>query len=118
MRNLIAVSALLSLAACSVGPDDRAEDFIEATANGNTAEAIEHFDPQIRQMFGPKVMAGLQRQTETVRQRGGLTSVDALNPVIAGDSATVDVKIQYKSAPEENAKMKLRKVDGEWYVTP
>ena len=118
MRNLVAVLALLSLAACSVGPDDRAEDFIEAAANGNTAEAIEHVDPQIRQMMGPKIMAGVQRQTETVRQRGGLTSVAASNPVIAGDSATVDLKIQYKSAPEENGKMTLRKVDGDWYVTP
>lgn len=118
VKRLSALLVLLPLTACTAGPDDRAEEFIEAAANGETAKAVEHIDPQIRQLFGPKLMAGVQRQAETVRQRGGLKSVDAFNATVTGDSATVDVKVQYKSAAEESAKMKLRKVEGEWYVTP
>lgn len=118
LRKVFVALTLLPLAACAAGPDDRAEDFIEAAAKGDTAEAIEHIDPQIQQLFGPKLVAGVQRQTDTVRQRGGLTSVDAFNPAVEGDSATVDIKVRYKNAPEENAKMKMRKVEGKWYVTP
>lgn len=111
------LAILLPLAACSSGPGTTAEAFDTALAAGHSAEAIEYIDPSIKQIGGPKLMAALGKAGEGASRKGGLKTVTASDEKIEGDYATLKLNETFGNGSTSTSNMKLRRVDGKWYVT-
>jgi hypothetical protein len=118
MRNWSVAVALLLLTACSKGPDDVAQTFIQDTAAGRTSEAVENFDPELRQMAGMKLTAGLRSQAEKANRKGGVKELRVVSTEQADDAhATVTTETTFGDGSTLRDVGKLRKVHGRWYVT-
>lgn len=116
-KTIIALSVSLLLTACSSGPDDRAEDFMTAAASGETEEAIEYLDPQIRSMMGSKIEGPVSSVGKDALEHDGLSSVEILETQTNGDRAKVKLQINFGNGKNKKTNVQMRKVDGEWYVS-
>ncbi|WP_375271362.1 hypothetical protein [Sphingomonas sp.] len=105
------------LAACSNAAEDSAVAFVKAADEGRTAEALDHLDPTLRQMGGPKLAAGIGSAQKKTAAKGELKGVSADNSKVDGDYATVVVRETFTKSPDQINTMKMRKVDGTWFVT-
>lgn len=113
---LVAPLALM-LSACSSGPESVAENFVEKAAAGETAAAMEMIDPSIRAAGGQKLMTNIQNAPRSYQTKGGLADVKASEVSSQGDYATVNIEETYRNGEKGNSPVKLRKVDGTWYIT-
>lgn len=113
----LSLSLALFLAACGSGPASQARKFSENAARGHTAEAVEQIDPAMRQIAGPKLIAAVEKSHKKASGKGGLKSAEVLNEQIDGDHATLDLKETYGDGTSNTTKMKMRQVEGTWYVT-
>ena len=111
----ILLSVLLS--ACGRGPDDTAVTFVKAANAGRTAEALEQLDPTVREMGGPKLAAAVGAQQKKNAAKGELKDVTVDSTKVDGDYATVVVREKFSKASDATSNMKMRKVDGKWFVT-
>ena len=113
----VLIAATFFLAACSSGPESAATKFTTAAAQGQTAEALELLDPQLKETLGPKlplVMAGARNRTDA---RGGLKSVKVKKLSQDGDYATVQISVLYNDESGTTETGRLRRVQGKWYIT-
>lgn len=117
LKKMALVAILLPLAACSSGPSATAEAFDTALAAGHSAEAIEFIDPSIKQVGGPKLMAAMSKAGEGASRKGGLKTVKASDEKVEGDYATLKLNETFGNGNTSTNNMKLRRVDGKWYVT-
>lgn len=120
MRNLMIFGAwpLLMLSACGTGgPEDTVKGFTKDVSANEIAAASEQLDPQLRQMGGPKILAGLSRTHDDMEKKGGLKSIEIVDKAIENDHGTVTTKISYGNGTSETSKANVRKVDGKWYIT-
>lgn len=106
----------LVLAACSSGPDTRAEGFTRAVATEQTGAALEYVDPGLKSAFGSKLATSVANAGKKIQSKGGLLSVETSSEV-DGDFATVTIVQKFGDGSTTTEKMKMRKVEGEWYVT-
>ena len=115
-QSLFAAFLAFALAGCSSGPDDRVEGFYHAVSNNETGEALEYVDPGLTQAFGAKISASIARDYEKSKKKGGLLSLDTSSQ-IEGDRAKVNVTATYGDGSTQDTDLKMRKIDGEWYIT-
>lgn len=107
----------LLLVACSSGPANTFERFDQAVAAGHSAEAMELIDPGIRQVGGPKLIAALAQAGKAASAKGGLKAVNVLNQKVEGDYATLNLEETFGDGSKKVSDVKMRRVDGKWYVT-
>lgn len=115
---IAALTACLVLAGCSNAPDTAATEFTEAAAAGRTAEALERLDPERRRMADMKLTSAVRRAAADAERRGGLKDVRVVESEKSdGDHATVTVELRFGDGTTKRDVHKVRKVDGEWFVT-
>lgn len=118
IRPLIAAAALLALTACGQGPGDAARAAMEAAGRGQTAEALERIDPEIKATAGIFITPMLQGKAANAQKRGGVTSVKVERVDQAdADHAMVTTVTRFGDGSTQTDTGKVRKVDGKWYIT-
>ncbi|KTT98987.1 DUF4878 domain-containing protein [Sphingomonas sanguinis] len=118
IRPLVAAAALLALTACGQGPGDAARAAMEAAGRGQTAEALERIDPEIKATAGILITPMLQGKAANAQKRGGVTSVevekiDKTDP----DHAVVTTVTRFGNGSTQTDTGKVRRIDGKWYIT-
>lgn len=91
---------------------------MEAAGRGQTAEALERVDPEIKATAGIFLAPMLQGRATTAKKRGGVTSV-AVEKVDRSnaDHAVVTTVTRFGDGSTQTDTGKVRRVDGEWYIT-
>jgi predicted small lipoprotein YifL len=118
IRPLFAVAALLALTACGQGPGDAARAAVEAAGRGQTAEALERIDPEIKATAGILITPMLQGKAANAQKRGGVTSVgvEKIDQTDA-DHAVVTTVTRFGDGSTQTDTGKVRRIDGKWYIT-
>ena len=118
IRPLVAAVTLLTLTACGQGPGDAARAAMEAAGRGQTAEALERIDPEIKASAGIFITPMLQGKAANAQKRGGVTSVevDKIDQTDA-DHAVVTTVTRFGDGSTQTDTGKVRKIDGKWYIT-
>lgn len=111
-----AASLAFALSACSSSPGDRAEEFYIAVSENETGEALAVVDPGLTQAFGAKLSSNIAKNYEKSEARGGLLSLNTTSEV-EGDRANVRVTLTFGDGTKQEDNIKMRKIDGEWYLT-
>ena len=118
IRPLFAAAALLALTACGQGPGDAARAAMEAAGRGQTAEALERIDPEIKATAGIFITPMLQGKAANAQKRGGLTSVEVEKiDQTDADHAVVTTVTRFGDGSTQTDTGKVRKIDGKWYIT-
>lgn len=112
---ILAITTLLT--GCSPGPSATAKAFAENAAAGRSAEALELMDPELKSAFGPKIVPALSKVSTAAEKKGGLESIAIEDEQIDGTRATLKISETFGDGSKNNSKMKLREIDGKWYVT-
>lgn len=117
-RAFVVMATLLALTACGQGPGDAARAAMEAAGRGETAEALEQVDPEIKATAGVFIAPLLQAKARKAQAKGGVTSVavEKVNTVDA-DHAVVTTVTHYGDGSTQADSGKVRRVDGKWYIT-
>ena len=115
---LVAAAALLALTACGQGPGDAVRAATEAAGRGQTAEALERIDPEIKATAGIFIAPALQEKAKRAKAKGGVTSVTVgkIEPTDA-DHAVVTTVTRFGNGSTQTEADKVRRVDGKWYIT-
>jgi len=118
IRPLVAAAALLALTACGQGPGDAARAAIEAVGRGQTAEAHERIDPEIKATAGMFLTPMVQDKAKKAKAKGGVTSV-AVEKVdqTDADHAVVTTVTRFGNGSTQTDTGNVRRVDGRWYIT-
>ena len=111
-----AASLAFALSACASSPGDRAEEFYIAVSENETGEALAVVDPGLTQAFGAKLSSNIAKNYEKSEARGGLLSLNTTSEV-EGDRANVRVTLTFGDGTKQEDNIKMRKIDGEWYLT-
>lgn len=117
---LLLASFLSALSACSrsSGPGEAARTFLTDVAAGRQGEALERFDPQLRQVGGMVLAMGLAEQSGKARRKGGLRSVEVVRTDMVDDThANVTTRSIYGDGSSETATGRMRRIDDRWFVT-
>jgi len=118
IRPLVVAAALLALTACGQGPGDAARAAMEAAGRGQTAEALERIDPEIKASAGIFITPILQDKARKAKAKGGLTSVEVEKvDHTEADHAVVTTVTRFGDGSTQTDTGKVRKVDGKWYIT-
>ena len=118
IRPLVVAAALLALTACGQGPGDAARAAMEAAGRGQTAEALERIDPEIKATAGIFITPMLQGKAANAQKRGGVTSVEVAKvDQTDADHALVTTVTRFGDGSTQTDTGKVRKVDGKWYIT-
>ncbi len=115
---LVVAAALLALTACGQGPGDAARAAVEAAGRGQTAEALERIDPEIKASAGIFITPMLQDKARKAKAKGGVTSVEVEKvDHTEADHAVVTTVTRFGDGSTQTDTGKVRKVDGKWYIT-
>ncbi|MET3435551.1 DUF4878 domain-containing protein [Sphingomonas sp. 1185] len=118
IRPIVAAAALLALTACGQGPGDAARVAMEAAGRGQTAEALERIDPEIKATAGIFITPMLQDKAMKARAKGGVTSVEVEKvDETDGDHAVVTTVTRFGDGSTQTDTGKVRRIDGKWYIT-
>lgn len=118
IRPLVVAAALLALTACGQGPGDAARAAMEAAGRGQTAEALERIDPEIKASAGIFITPMLQDKARKAKAKGGVTSVEVEKvDHTEADHAVVTTVTRFGDGSTQTDTGKVRKVDGKWYIT-
>lgn len=118
IRPLVAAAALLALTACGQGPGEAARAAVEAAGRGQTAEALERIDPEIKATAGILITPMLQGKAANAQKRGGVTSVEVEKvDQMDADHAVVTTVTRFGDGATQTDTGKVRKVEGKWYIT-
>ncbi|MEG3092962.1 MULTISPECIES: DUF4878 domain-containing protein [Sphingomonas] len=118
IRPLFAAAALLALTACGQGPGDAARAAMEAAGRGQTAEALERIDPEIKATAGIFITPMLQGKAANAQRRGGVTSVEVEKvDQTDADHALVTTVTRFGDGSKQTDTGKVRRLDGKWYIT-
>lgn len=118
IRPLVVAAALLALTACGQGPGDAARAAVEAAGRGQTAEALERIDPEIKASAGIFITPMLQDKARKAKAKGGVTSVEVEKvDHTEADHAVVTTVTRFGDGSTQTDTGKVRKVDGKWYIT-
>ena len=91
---------------------------MEAAGRGQTAEALEQVDPEIKATAGIFIAPMLQDKARKAQAKGGVTSV-AVEKVdqTDADHSVVTTVTRYGDGSTQTDTGKVRRVDGKWYIT-
>lgn len=118
IRPLVVAAALLALTACGQGPGDAARAAMEAAGRGQTAEALERIDPEIKATAGIFITPMLQDKAMKAKAKGGVTSVEVEKVDEAdADHAVVTTVTRFGDGSTQTDTGKVRRIDGKWYIT-
>lgn len=118
IRPLFAAAALLALTACGQGPGDAARAAMEAAGRGQTAEALERIDPEIKASAGIFITPMLQDKARKAKAKGGVTSVEVEKiDKTDADHAVVTTVTRFGNGSTQTDTGKVRRIDGKWYIT-
>lgn len=118
IRPLFAAAALLALTACGQGPGDAARAAMEAAGRGQTAEALELIDPEIKASAGIFITPMLQSKARKAKAKGGVTSVEVEKvDQTDADHAVVTTVTRFGDGSTQTDTGKVRRIDGKWYIT-
>jgi predicted small lipoprotein YifL len=117
-RAFVVMAMLLALTACGQGPGDAARAAMEAAGRGQTAEALQRVDPEIKTTAGIFIAPMLQDKARKAQAKGGVTSV-MVEKVDQNDAdhATVTTVTHFGDGSTQTDSGKVRRVDGKWYIT-
>ena len=118
IRPLVVAAALLALTACGQGPGDAARAAMEAAGRGQTAEALERIDPEIKATAGIFITPMLQDKARKAKAKGGVTSVEVEKvDQTDADHALVTTVTRFGDGSKQTDTGKVRRLDGKWYIT-
>lgn len=121
-RILRSAVVILTLAASSCGTKNDAgavvKEFATDVAAGRQGEALEQFDPQLRQVGGMMLGMAMAESARKAQQKGGLKDIQVVGTEqVDGNHATVTTKTTFLDGSTANDVSKVRLIDGRWYVT-
>ncbi|MEG3168322.1 hypothetical protein U1737_08975 [Sphingomonas sp. LB3N6] len=119
-RYLLLASFLCTLPACakSSDPGETARTFLTDVAQGRQGEALERFDPELRQVGGMVLAVGLAEQGAKASRKSGLRSVQILRTDMIDEThAKVTTRSVYGDGSTETATGKMRRIEDRWFVT-
>jgi hypothetical protein len=120
--SLFVVSILLGALVISCGsspstPEDVAKEFISRVEKGSSS-ALDLFSPELVQMIGKeKLQKAIEEQSEKMKSKGGVKSVDVTDVKIEGEEATMNVITNFNDGTSEKEDMKMIKKDNNWLIT-
>ena len=118
IRPLVVAAALIALTACGQGPGDAARAAMEAAGRGQTAEALERIDPEIKATAGIFITPMLQDKARKAKAKGGVTSVEVEKvDQTDADHALVTTVTRFGDGSKQTDTGKVRRLDGKWYIT-
>lgn len=117
-RAFVVAEMLLALTARGQGPGDAARAATEAAGRGQTTEALEQVDPEVKATAGILIAPLLQDKARKAQAKGGVTSV-AVEKVdtVHADHAVVTTVTHYGDGSTQADSGKVRRVEGKWYIT-
>ena len=99
------------------GPASTVKAFYKEVETGKLTEATDRLTGPMVQMLGKdKLKAAFGAQTEKIKQKGGIKSVETKSEEINGEMATVEVLITYGNGSTETDKNKLIKGEKGWLI--
>lgn len=99
------------------GPAATVKAFYKEVETGKLTEATDRLTGPMVQMLGKdKLKAAFGAQTEKIKQKGGIKSVETKSEEINGEMATVEVLITYGNGSTETDKNKLIKGEKGWLI--
>lgn len=114
------ITAAMMTSSCSLfssGPGGVVEKFYRYVEKGELEAAKNLFAKQIKETMGGKIMAGLAGETNKIKDKGGIKSIEIKNEEINGESARVATRVVYGNGADKNEDTKLIKEDGAWKIT-
>jgi hypothetical protein len=91
---------------------------MEAAGRGQTAEALERIDPEIKASAGVFITPMLQHKAVKAKAKGGVTSVEVEKvDQTDADHAVVTTVTRFGDGSTQTDTGKVRKVEGKWYIT-
>ena len=114
---LIVAPLLTLVAGCAQGPSGVAESFMRALEAGDTAKALDYVDPELKQVGGMKLAAGLTNAANSIKALGGFKSLEVTSTATDGDHSNVSMKHIMGNGTAGTETDKLRRVEGKWYIT-
>ena len=113
----LTLSTLL-LTGCGKSPESTVESFYKAVGKGEITEAQGYLSAQLVAMLGQgKLAAALSQETESIRNCGGIKSVD-VKLQGEGEVRTGIATVNYGgNCAAKTEKTKLIKEDGKWKIT-
>ena len=116
---VIIVMAILC-AGCSSAPatpEDVAKEFLTRVEKGSSS-ALDLFSPELVQMIGKeKLQKAIEEQSQNMKAKGGIKSIDVTDLKIEGNEATMNVITNYNDGSSETEDMKMINKDGDWLIT-
>ena len=98
-------------------PADVAKDFLNKAAKGDKG-AIDLMHSSLVSMMGKeKLEMGLKEESEKIKAKGGIASIDILEESIGEEDAMLKVKVNYKDGSNKTEKINLIKEKGDWKIT-
>lgn len=98
------------------GPADVAKDFMMKIAD-NDKSAIDHLSPQLIQALGKeKLEKGIEKESESIKKKGGIKSIEVEEETIEEKTARLKLKITYVDGSSKNDNVNLLLEDGKWKI--
>ena len=115
----ILVSLLLGGCGSSSSPADIAKDFYTLVAEGKVNDAFALVDEDA-QKFAQQLGGGanvLSQRTQSMKKKGGLKAIKVVKEEVTGDTAEVELELEFGNGEKSTRKDKFIKKDGEWRMT-
>lgn len=114
---MLALAFVSSCGLMDSGPASTVKAFYKETETGKLTEAVERVTgPAVQMMGKEKLKAGLALQTEKIKQKGGIKSIEIKSEEINGEMATVEALLTYGDGSTETDKEKLVKGEKGWLI--
>ena len=98
------------------GPADVAKDFMMKIAD-NDKSAIDHLSPQLIQaLWKEKLEKGIEKESESIKKKGGIKSIEVEEETIEEKTARLKLKITYVDGSSKNDNVNLLLEDGKWKI--
>lgn len=98
------------------GPADVAKDFFMKVAD-NDKSALDLLSPQLVETLGhEKLEKGIEKEAASVKEKGGIKSIDVEEEKVEEKSASLKLKITYSDGSTKSEKMDLMLVEDKWKI--
>jgi len=97
-------------------PADVAKGFFKRIEK-NDKSALDLMSSKVVEGIGrEKLEKGLEKESEKIKEKGGISSIEVIEEKIEEESADLKLKIVYGNGTEKTDKAKLVKEDGKWKI--
>lgn len=111
---------VLAVTGCGVfdsGPAGTLKAFYKEVETGKLTEATDRLTgPAVQMMGKEKLKAGLANQSEKMKQKGGIKSIEIKSEEINGETAAVEALLTFGDGSTDSDKTKFVKGEKGWLI--